>query len=647
MSIVMLADNNQLFLKTQAELLCNAGYRVVTADTLAEAERILSEVCIHVAILDMRMVNDDDPQDVSGLALAQRSEFHTIPKILLTSHPSYETVRIGLSADEEGVPPLVDYMRKDEGTAALVQAVGKCFSRHVRLDEQLVIRFGESDPVSFSHLASSLDPSLSGERLSNHAAALEKLFGQLFYGKPEIRIGRSLWKDEGRAALIVYSYPHGRPVQAQVVVCGQSAAVTREAARYREFAPEAPGASGTVLVRTDKAQHYGANVYALAGTKIDNVHTLSESYHELHERTFRASLEHLFENTLAAWHSEWSVAGEGRSLDSLYRERLGLGDGAAAAAELRERVAALARELPRLRVTLEESTSDLTLHIGGQKFTYPHPAACLNADSVYGCPQLLANTPGDLSGKNVLADAEGRTWLTQFAQAGPKPLLWSYTSLETVVRFDWVESYDIAELHQMEVAIQDPAFTCIKTDDVEQRLRKPVRAIGEIRRLARRAAGLVWRDYQLGLYYHAARRLMSFDASQRLTDKELTKMAHIIMAQAMICESLTPKGLPETTATGIHIDHANHAVTVDGRPVRLSPQRFDLLLYFHGRKGQLCTRKEIFERVFKPETYDAGDESQERKLNTSITRLRKKIEENPDKPRYLVTVQGVGYKLVC
>lgn len=646
MGIVMLADNDRRFLKHRADLLRTAGFKVVTAGSLEEAERILGEGYIHVAILDVRLVSDEDTQDVSGLILAKRSEFRTIPKILLTGFPSYETVRDAMSGDEEGVPPAVDFVWKHEEAAAMVKAVHKSFSLHVQLDEQLVIRFGKSEPVSFSNLASWLDPSLSGERLSHHTAVLEKLFGQLFYKKSEIRIGRSLWKYEGRAALIVYSYTQGRPIQAQVVVCGQSASVVTEATRYKEFAPEAPGASGTVLVKTVETQHFAANVYALAGTKIDNVHTLTESYHKLPERTFKVSLEHLFDHTLAPWQSERSVAGEGRSLGSLYRELLGLGDGAEATAEMRKRVGALARQLPRLGVTLEEGPSAITLHIGARSFTYPHPGSRLCSDSAHECPPLLANTPGDLSGENILADAEGRTWLSQFAQAGPKPLLWNYTALETVVRFDWVESDNIVELHQLEVALTDPAFTSIKTEDVEQRLRKPLRVIGEIRRHARRAAGPAWREYQLGLYYHAARRLISLEASPHMTDNELVKVVHVVMAQAMICDSLKPKGAHAPAAAGIHIDYADHAVTVDGRSVHLSPQSYDLLLYFHGRNGQLCTRKEIFERVFTPETYDAGDDCQERKLNTSITRLRKKIEENPDKPRYLVTIQGVGYKLV-
>jgi DNA-binding response OmpR family regulator len=652
MGVVMLADNDLDFLKTRAELLRNAGYNVITAGSLEEAERMFRECCVHVGVLDVRLVNDDDPHDVSGLTLAKRAEFRTIPKILLTGFPSYETVREGMSWGADGVPPVVDYLPKKEGADALVQAVCKSFSRHVRIDEELVVRFGERDPVSFSHLASWLDPSLSGDRLSHHTAGLRDLFCRLFYGKTEIRIERSLWKEgagaaeAGRAALVVYSYTPGRPGQAQIVVCGQCAPVVAEAARYREFAPEAPGASGTVLVRTVEAQHFAANAYALAGTKIDNVHTLSEFYHELPERAFKGLLEHLFERTLAPWHSERSVAGEGRSLESLYREHLGLGDGAAAAAEMRKRVGAVARELLRLDVKLEGGASNLTIRIGNGTFSYPHPAACLCADFAADRTQLLANTPGDLTGRNVLADPEGRTWLTEFAHAGPKPLLWDYTALENVIRFDCVESEDISELHQMERALADSAFTSIHDEDVEPRLRKPLRAIREVRRLADLADGASWREYRLGLYFHAARRLMSFHAAERLTDKELAKAAHVVVAQAMIFESLKPKQPCPPPPAGIHVDNVNHTVTIDGRLVHLPPQSYTMLVQLHERKGQLCTRKEIYERVFYPEIYDAGNESHVRKLNTSVARLRRKIGDNPDKPRHLVKVQGVGYKLV-
>ena len=62
---VLFADNAPDFLNTRAEFLENAGYHVVKAYTLEEARQLLANAHIHLAILDIRMVDDDDERDVS------------------------------------------------------------------------------------------------------------------------------------------------------------------------------------------------------------------------------------------------------------------------------------------------------------------------------------------------------------------------------------------------------------------------------------------------------------------------------------------------------------------------------------------------------------------------------------------------------
>jgi DNA-binding response OmpR family regulator len=649
MRVVLLADNNPFALETWVEFLVRAGYQVIAASTLSEAVRVLREGRVHLAIIDVRLVNDDDPKDLSGLSLAKNSEFRTIPKIILTGYPTHEIVRIAMSGDTGDVPPVLDFLWKDEGGEALVKAVDKIFSQHVQINDDLVTQFGGRDLVNFSTLASLLDPSLSGEKLLHREASLIDLFRHLFFEKAEIRIERVLWKEAGRAALVVYSFVAGRQMRAQVVVCGLSERVVREAGCFKEFAPEAPGVSGTVLVRTCETQHFAANVYALAGANIENVLTLFESYRNHPDREFKASLEHLFKHTIASWQPKPDVAGQGQSLESRYRKQLGFGKDSVVVNQMRRRTEAVARELPRLRVKLDEDALSLTLHIGRESYTYPHPASCLYCDFAVDRSQLVANSPGDLTGENILADQDGRTWLTDFAQAGPKPLLWNHAALENVVRFDWVESEEIAELHQMELALIDLGFDGRDTaDDLHPRLRKPVRAIREIRQLASRAGGpACWREYQVGLFYHAARRMMSFDPSQHLTNMQLAKIAHVVMTQAMICQNLSPEYPPPLPPpTGLYLDRDNYTVIVEGRRIHLPPQSFGLLEYLYERKGQICRRKEIIERMFEKSDYKY-DESLERCLNTCMTRLRKKIEPNPAKPRYIIKEQGVGYRLMA
>jgi len=69
-----------------------------------------------------------------------------------------------------------------------------------------------------------------------------------------------------------------------------------------------------------------------------------------------------------------------------------------------------------------------------------------------------------------------------------------------------------------------------------------------------------------------------------------------------------------------------------------------LLRCLYGQAGQLVSRKTIVESVFG-EPYQADDEGLESRVNTLVGRLRKNIEPNPNRPRYIVTVRGRGYRL--
>ena len=118
----------------------------------------------------------------------------------------------------------------------------------------------------------------------------------------------------------------------------------------------------------------------------------------------------------------------------------------------------------------------------------------------------------------------------------------------------------------------------------------------------------------------------------------------------MICSKIqqskaerAPSAEPDTT--GLQIDQANRIVLVDGRRVSLSRQSYDLLCYLYEHAHQLCARREIVEQVFGF-AYDEMDESQRSRLNTAMSRLRERIEDDPRQPRYLRTEPSGGYRLV-
>jgi DNA-binding response OmpR family regulator len=88
------------------------------------------------------------------------------------------------------------------------------------------------------------------------------------------------------------------------------------------------------------------------------------------------------------------------------------------------------------------------------------------------------------------------------------------------------------------------------------------------------------------------------------------------------------------------IDPAAHAVTVHGRTVELTPREFDLLHALALEAGHVVSVDHLLARVWGAEYLG---ESQV--VYVHMRWLREKLEEDPDRPRRLVTVRGVGYKL--
>jgi two-component system, OmpR family, response regulator RegX3 len=92
----------------------------------------------------------------------------------------------------------------------------------------------------------------------------------------------------------------------------------------------------------------------------------------------------------------------------------------------------------------------------------------------------------------------------------------------------------------------------------------------------------------------------------------------------------------------LEIDPVRHTVKVEGRPVRLTPSEFKLLALLAGEPERVFTRREVMQHLWDS-TY-VGDQ---RACDIHMSNLRRKVERDPESPEQLVTVRGIGYKLVA
>jgi two-component system KDP operon response regulator KdpE len=88
------------------------------------------------------------------------------------------------------------------------------------------------------------------------------------------------------------------------------------------------------------------------------------------------------------------------------------------------------------------------------------------------------------------------------------------------------------------------------------------------------------------------------------------------------------------------IDLEKRSVSVDGRDVALTPHEFELLRYLAQNEGKLLTHRAILREV-----WGHAYERESHYLHVYVSQLRRKIEADPARPRYLLTEPGAGYRL--
>jgi two-component system KDP operon response regulator KdpE len=88
----------------------------------------------------------------------------------------------------------------------------------------------------------------------------------------------------------------------------------------------------------------------------------------------------------------------------------------------------------------------------------------------------------------------------------------------------------------------------------------------------------------------------------------------------------------------LSVDLVRRIVTLGGQEVKLSPREYDLLRLFVAHAGKVLTHRFILREIW-------GGEGEVQYLRVYIRALRHKIESNPEQPRYVLTEQGVGYRM--
>lgn len=125
------------------------------------------------------------------------------------------------------------------------------------------------------------------------------------------------------------------------------------------------------------------------------------------------------------------------------------------------------------------------------------------------------------------------------------------------------------------------------------------------------------------------------------SSRELIARIRAVLRRGVDPDATNGEDIDEQVLEGgrVRMDVERHTVTVAGEPVPMPLKEFDLLEYLLRNAGRVLTRGQLIDRIWGADY--VGDT---KTLDVHVKRLRSKIEEEPSRPKQLVTVRGLGYK---
>lgn len=120
-------------------------------------------------------------------------------------------------------------------------------------------------------------------------------------------------------------------------------------------------------------------------------------------------------------------------------------------------------------------------------------------------------------------------------------------------------------------------------------------------------------------------------------DRELLARVKALLRRA----APDPSGLSNYHFSTVNVDFTHFKAEKSGRSLHLTSTEFSLLHLLIKQKGMVLTREELLNKVWGYEFFP-----QSRTVDNHILRLRQKLEDDPDHPRHILTIHGLGYKFV-
>lgn len=558
---ILFVDNEPLKIGAIVRTVGSLGYDVAVIDDLDEAREALTGQWWHLAVVDIRLVDEQNDKDFSGLDLVTQETDPVIPKLILTAYPSVEAAVEALKHYPGQLPPAVDFVAKLDPLDRIVDRIVTAVEGRARINWDLEVDF--QAPLTFLGMADWLhrNPPPGGlppQAVTDSAGELADLWGRLFPDQNRVTIFPS---PQGRSdALVCRAKPYtdvdGSLVGARTIVVksGWRDEIAQEDQSFETFVLPYAGAATTQKLVFAETLHFGAIVYSLVGERLEETESFAEFYRAEDAKAVIQAICHLFEHVCTPWYDSMPIRQSSMGLDEAYRWSMRL-DSPGKRKRLAERLAELAANAGSLGFSAAgtgkkvrfEFAPDLALDVQTlHKWIY-HTQEALESSVLEPFPE--SPTHGDPNGQNVLVDRNRQTWLIDFGSTDYGYRLRDFAELESVIAFDLPRHQNPGTLLWFEKTIFAQARWQDELNlptDLEERLAdeeqsKALRSIEQLRKLA-----MLWEEdggtlqrYYLALFFEAVLRLMTDGRDSAAQLPSLSRRAHALLRAAVIIKTLS------------------------------------------------------------------------------------------------------------
>lgn len=530
---LLLLDDDAHSLNDWSQLLQAANYRVLPTTSIAGAEEIMQWEPVHLAILDVRATDNKNPEDKSGIILAQKAEYRSIPKIIFTAYPDWEYTREALASNQEGVSPALDFVFKTEGAKRLIQGIESAFSQLINSNLDLEIKWATSG--SFSQVALTVLPQLSSEQCERRARQITSLFYRAFHEYTAVTLAIIPIPQVEHVLLTAAPERNAikEPQQMVMMTTPENAALEEQARSVFGKLVQEWSLDRTLI----ESVRLSLATYDAKGFESDSAQFFGDFARLSTTKNICDAITDWYVKSCRTLYSQPCTPSEDKSLNEILREKLlSTLSESQYLYHLREAMKYVNLDA-NLTVALRDSDQQLVLDLGDRQVCCWNPSSYLFRDKgLAERPVLTYLCLPEIGGFDLLVDIQNHVWLMNLSTIEEAPVCSDFVSLESHLRFDWarLEDLGLKELYICEEHLSAP----MTLDELvafgkstHKEMLKVLEVVNHVRQLASVRTGTAILEYQLIALFQATAVLVS--------DRPPRTKAHALLASIALSRGLS------------------------------------------------------------------------------------------------------------